>query len=227
MPCGGATVSILCPNCGCGEEEEEPCCTDPPDELNYLFWGSGTCAWENSAGTMIPDAAAFLCGSEATLVWRSNSCTAAPGKFCIGGTPAELCCHDGVWTFLFQIPTQLPVYTIPMTLISCDPFALSGSAYFASPELDFCTNQNFNVEIWGPGGDALFAMSSPEEMMLAPMLAKSGVSSDAIASQGMLAGDVIEAMTRAIGIVPCGSCQQRKAWINAGHQWLRNRFGFA
>lgn len=42
-------------------------------------------------------------------------------------------------------------------------------------------------------------------------------------AQGMLLGDLIAAMTTAIGIPPCGGCEKRKAWLNKAHAWLLGR----
>ena len=39
--------------------------------------------------------------------------------------------------------------------------------------------------------------------------------------RGMLAGDLIAEMTKAIGIQPCGRCDARRKWVNAAHAWLR------
>lgn len=36
-----------------------------------------------------------------------------------------------------------------------------------------------------------------------------------------LIGNRLAALTEAIGIPTCGSCQGRKAWLNRAHQWLR------
>ena len=38
---------------------------------------------------------------------------------------------------------------------------------------------------------------------------------------GPLAGDVVAALTKAIGIPPCGGCEQRRQWLNKAHLWLR------
>ena len=46
-----------------------------------------------------------------------------------------------------------------------------------------------------------------------------------IAAHGPLAGDVIAALTKAIGIPPCGACEKRRQWLNQAHQWLRDRLG--
>lgn len=43
----------------------------------------------------------------------------------------------------------------------------------------------------------------------------------AAAQRGMLAGDLLAALTTAIGIPPCGGCKQRKQWLNRAHAWLR------
>lgn len=40
------------------------------------------------------------------------------------------------------------------------------------------------------------------------------------ASKGMLAGDLIAAMTKAIGIPACGGCEKRRQWLNRAHQFL-------
>lgn len=45
----------------------------------------------------------------------------------------------------------------------------------------------------------------------------------AAAKEGMLLGDYIAAMTTAIGIPPCGGCEQRKKWVNAAHRWVNGR----
>ena len=41
---------------------------------------------------------------------------------------------------------------------------------------------------------------------------------------GMLLGDVIADMTKAIGIPPCGGCEKRRQWLNTAHQWVRDYF---
>jgi len=38
--------------------------------------------------------------------------------------------------------------------------------------------------------------------------------------RGMLAGDLIAAMTKAIGIPPCDGCEKRRQWLNRAHAWL-------
>ena len=40
-----------------------------------------------------------------------------------------------------------------------------------------------------------------------------------------LIGERIAAMTKALGIVPCGGCNKRREWLNRAHQWLRDQFG--
>ena len=35
-----------------------------------------------------------------------------------------------------------------------------------------------------------------------------------------LLGDRLADMLAAIGIPPCGGCEQRKQWLNAAHQWI-------
>lgn len=39
--------------------------------------------------------------------------------------------------------------------------------------------------------------------------------------RGLLAGDMIAALTTALGIPPCGGCERRKEWLNRAHAWLR------
>jgi hypothetical protein len=39
--------------------------------------------------------------------------------------------------------------------------------------------------------------------------------------RGMLAGDLLAALTTAIGIPPCKGCTRRKKWLNRAHAWLR------
>ena len=36
-----------------------------------------------------------------------------------------------------------------------------------------------------------------------------------------LLGNRIEALTKAIGIPPCGGCASRRDWLNRAHAWLR------
>ena len=43
-------------------------------------------------------------------------------------------------------------------------------------------------------------------------------------SRGMLVGDVIAAMTKAVGIPPCGGCESRRVWLNKAHEWVRGWF---
>jgi hypothetical protein len=38
--------------------------------------------------------------------------------------------------------------------------------------------------------------------------------------RGMLAGDLIAALTTAIGIPPCNGCKKRREWCNRAHLWL-------
>lgn len=45
----------------------------------------------------------------------------------------------------------------------------------------------------------------------------------AASERGMLAGDLIAAMTKAIGIPPCGGCEKRREWLNRAHAWLLGR----
>lgn len=40
-------------------------------------------------------------------------------------------------------------------------------------------------------------------------------------SDPTLLGNRIAALTSAIGIPPCGSCNKRKAWLNKAHEWIR------
>ena len=40
-------------------------------------------------------------------------------------------------------------------------------------------------------------------------------------ARGMLLGDYIAAMTKAIGIPTCGGCEKRRQWLNRVHAWLR------
>jgi hypothetical protein len=42
------------------------------------------------------------------------------------------------------------------------------------------------------------------------------------ANRGVLIGDVIASMTKAIGVPPCGGCEQRRQWLNAAHSWARD-----
>lgn len=42
------------------------------------------------------------------------------------------------------------------------------------------------------------------------------------ASDPTLVGNRIAALTKAIGIPPCGGCESRQAWLNKAHAWLRN-----
>jgi hypothetical protein len=43
--------------------------------------------------------------------------------------------------------------------------------------------------------------------------------------QGMLAGDLVAALTTALGVPPCGGCEKRKQWLNRAHAWLNDRLG--
>ena len=43
------------------------------------------------------------------------------------------------------------------------------------------------------------------------------------AAHGPLAGDVLAALIAAIGIPPCGGCEQRRQWLNRAHAWITNR----
>jgi hypothetical protein len=40
-------------------------------------------------------------------------------------------------------------------------------------------------------------------------------------SREMLIGDAIAAMTKAIGIPPCGGCEKRRVWLNKAHAWVK------
>lgn len=39
--------------------------------------------------------------------------------------------------------------------------------------------------------------------------------------RGVLLGDLIAEMTRAVGIPTCGGCEKRRQWLNRVHAWLR------
>lgn len=41
-------------------------------------------------------------------------------------------------------------------------------------------------------------------------------------SRGMLLGDMVKALTDAIGIPTCGGCDKRREWLNKAHAWLRS-----
>jgi hypothetical protein len=36
-------------------------------------------------------------------------------------------------------------------------------------------------------------------------------------------GNKIAALTKAIGIPPCGGCEKRRQWLNKAHTWLRGQ----
>jgi hypothetical protein len=36
-------------------------------------------------------------------------------------------------------------------------------------------------------------------------------------------GNQIAALTKAIGIPPCGGCEKRRQWLNKAHAWLRGQ----
>ena len=38
-----------------------------------------------------------------------------------------------------------------------------------------------------------------------------------------LLGNRIKAVTDALGIPPCGGCEQRRQWLNKAHAWLRGQ----
>jgi hypothetical protein len=43
--------------------------------------------------------------------------------------------------------------------------------------------------------------------------------------RGVLIGDVIAALTKAVGIPPCGACDARRVWLNSAQQWLTGWLG--
>ena len=40
-------------------------------------------------------------------------------------------------------------------------------------------------------------------------------------ASGILLGDMIAEMTKAVGVPPCGGCEKRREWLNRLHAWLR------
>lgn len=43
-------------------------------------------------------------------------------------------------------------------------------------------------------------------------------------SRGILLGDAVAALTKAIGIPPCGGCDKRRQWLNTAHAWIASYF---
>lgn len=65
--------------------------------------------------------------------------------------------------------------------------------------------------------------ASREERLLRLLPEPDRIRSEAKA-RGKLLGDVICAMTKAVGFPPCGGCDARREWLNNAHAWVRGWF---
>jgi hypothetical protein len=102
------------------------CCPDPPHTLQFLYSSVGACEIDGCGGTLTSDLGIPGCEQG----WLQSTIS---DPFCLI-TGMRLCCADGVYTATVFIGLLMEPVVIPMTVVSCEPFELTGTVSATTTE---------------------------------------------------------------------------------------------